>query len=142
MSDGLVPDRKDIPKFLTILKMYGQQKYMYDHKVHSVPDRIVSISQPWLRPIVRGKATAPVEFGAKFDLSLDTEGYGRIEKISFDPYNEGAALQEAVERFRERTGTIRKGSWQTRYTEPAITAGTAKSMGYAFPVPVWGGRPL
>lgn len=59
MSEGLVPDRKDIPKFLTILKMYGQQKYMYDHKVHSVPDRIVSISQPWLRPIVRGKATAP-----------------------------------------------------------------------------------
>ncbi|MCI8798676.1 MAG: hypothetical protein HFH88_02535, partial [Lachnospiraceae bacterium] len=32
-----------------------------------------------------GKATAPVEFGAKFDLSLDTEGYGRIERISFDP---------------------------------------------------------
>lgn len=77
---------------------------MYDHKVHSVPDRIVSISQPWLRPIVRGKATAPVEFGAKFDLSLDTEGYGRIERISFDPYNEGATLQEAVEHFRERTG--------------------------------------
>ena len=100
MSEGLVPDRKDIPKFLTILKMYGQQKYMYDHKVHSVPDRIVSISQPWLRPIVRGKATAPVEFGAKFDLSLDTEGYGRIERISFDPYNEGATLQEAVERFK------------------------------------------
>nr|WP_300851295.1 IS5 family transposase [uncultured Acetatifactor sp.] len=104
MSDGLVPDRKDIPKFLTILKMYGQQKYMYDHKVHSVPDRIVSISQPWLRPIVRGKVTAPVEFGAKFELSLDTEGYGRIEKISFDPYNEGSTLQEAAERFRERTG--------------------------------------
>lgn len=80
MSDGLVPDRKDIPKFLTILKMYGQQKYMYDHKVHSVPDRIVSISQPWLRPIVRGRATAPVEFGAKFDLCLDTEGHARIEE--------------------------------------------------------------
>ena len=56
---------------------------MYDHKVHSVADRIVSVSQPWLRPIVRGKATDPVEFGAKFDLSLDTEGYGRIEKARF-----------------------------------------------------------
>ena len=83
MSEGCVPDMKDIPKFLTILKVYGQQKYMYDHKVHSVADRIVSVSQPWLRPIVRGKATAPVEFGAKFDLSLDTEGYGRIEKARF-----------------------------------------------------------
>lgn len=45
MSEGLVPDRKGIPKFLAILKMYGQQKYMYDNKVRSVPDRIVSISQ-------------------------------------------------------------------------------------------------
>lgn len=26
------------------------------------------------------KVKAPVEFGAKFDLSLDSEGYGRIEK--------------------------------------------------------------
>ena len=104
MSEGLIPDRKDIPKLLAILKMYGQQKHMYDHKMHSVPDRIVSIGQPWLCPIVRGKATAPVEFGAKFDLSLDTEGYGRIERISFDPYNEEATLQEAVERFKKRTG--------------------------------------
>ena len=104
MSEGCIPDKKEIPKYLTILKLYEQQKYMYDHKVHSVADRIVSISQPWLRPIVRGKVTAPVEFGAKFDLSLDTEGYGRIEKISFEPYNEGGSLQAAVERFRERTG--------------------------------------
>lgn len=36
-----------------------------------------------------GKATAPVEFGVKFDLSLDADGYGGIEKISFDLYNEG-----------------------------------------------------
>ena len=65
--------KTDVPTVLAILKLYGQQKYMYDHKVHSVPGRIVSISQPWLRPIVRGKVTAPVESGAKFDLSLDTE---------------------------------------------------------------------
>ena len=43
---------------------------MYDNRVHSVPDRIVSISQPYIRPIVRGKAAAPVEFGAKLDLSM------------------------------------------------------------------------
>ena len=47
---------------------------------------------------------APVEFSAKFDLSLDSEGYGRIEKISFEAYNESTCLIEAIERFRERTG--------------------------------------
>lgn len=56
------------------------------NKVHSVNDRMVSISQPWLRSIVRGKTKTPVEFGSKFDLSLDENGYGRIEKIYYDDY--------------------------------------------------------
>ena len=30
--------------------------------------------------------------------------YGRIEKISFEAYNESTCLTEAVERFKERTG--------------------------------------
>ena len=104
MSEGYAPAGKETALYLTILTLYEQQKYMYDEKVHSVPNRIVSISQPWVRPIVRGKVTAPVEFGAKFDLSLDTEGYGRIERISFEAYNESTCLQDAAERFRERTG--------------------------------------
>lgn len=77
---------------------------MYQNKVHIVENRIVSISQPWIRPIVRGKTKAPVEFGAKFDLSIDDSGLGRIEKISYDAYNESTVLVEAVERFRVRTG--------------------------------------
>lgn len=60
--------------------------------------------QPWIGPIVRGKTKAPVEFGAKFDLSVDDSGLGRIEKISYDAYNESTVLVEEVERFRERTG--------------------------------------
>lgn len=104
MSDGYAMIDKEISLYLIIITLYEQQKYMYDNKVHSVEHRIVSISQPWLRPIVRGKVKAPVEFGAKFDLSLDSEGYGRIEKISFEAYNESTCLIEAVERFKERTG--------------------------------------
>lgn len=45
-----------------------QHKYMHDNNVHSVKDRIVSISQPYIRPIVRGKAKTPTAFGAKLDL--------------------------------------------------------------------------
>ena len=104
MSDGYAMSGKESSLYLTIIKLYEQQKYMYDNKVHSVEHRIVSISQPWLRPIVRGKAKAPVEFGAKFDLSLDSEGYGRIEKISFEAYNESTCLIEAAECFKEHMG--------------------------------------
>lgn len=53
---------------------------------------------------MRGKAKAPVELRVKFDLSLDSEGYGHIEKISFEAYNESGCLIEAVGRFRAGTG--------------------------------------
>ena len=104
MADGYAPEHGEIPLLLTIFKLYEQQQYMYDNKVHSVENRIVSISQPWIRPIVRGKSNAPVEFGAKLDISIDSDGYTRIEKISFDAYNESVCLKEAAERFKERTG--------------------------------------
>ena len=104
MSEGYALMSKEIKLFLTIQKLYEQQEYMYKNKTHSVENRIVSIERPYLRPIIRGKVKAPVEFGAKFDLSIDSSGYGRIEKISFDAYNESTCLVNAVERFKERTG--------------------------------------
>ena len=33
----------------TIRAVYEQQKYIYDNRTHSVPDRIVSVSQPFVR---------------------------------------------------------------------------------------------
>lgn len=107
-SDGYALLKNEIPLYLTIIKLYEQQKQMYDNKVHSVEHRIVSITQPWLRPVVRGKAKAPAEFGAKLDLSIDSEGYGRIERISFEAYNESTCLIEAIQRFKERTGKFPK----------------------------------
>ena len=87
----------------TLRKIYEQQKYMYDHNTHSVPDRIVSVSQPFVRPIVRGKAGKPTEFGAKLDISV-VNGWTRLETYSFNAYNESCNLQEIVERFKEREG--------------------------------------
>lgn len=87
----------------TIRTIYEQQKYMYDNRTHSVPDRIVSVSQTFVRPIVRGKAGKPVEFGAKLDISV-VDGWTRLEHCSFDAYNESGNLQEMAERFREREG--------------------------------------
>ena len=87
-----------------IQKVYEQQLYMYENKTHSVEDRIVSISQPYIRPIVRGKAKSPTEFGAKLDLSIDEKGMARLEKLSFDAYNESDVLKTALENYRNRTG--------------------------------------
>ena len=77
---------------------------MFSEKKHRVADRIVSITQPFVRPIVRGKAKAPVEFGAKYDVSVDENGHARLEKASFDAYNECTVLKEVVESYKRRTG--------------------------------------
>ena len=87
----------------TIRELYRQQQQMYERKMHQVEDRIVSIHQPWVRPIVRGKATADVEFGAKISVSL-VNGYAMIERLDWDAYNEAGDLKEAVERYRKRYG--------------------------------------
>ena len=54
-----------------IKKVYDQQRFMHKNRVNRVDDRIVSISQPHVRPIVRGKAGKNVEFGAKISPERD-----------------------------------------------------------------------
>ena len=67
MAEGYALPAKYADFYLTIMELYRQQKYMFDNHTHRVEGRIVSISQPYLRPIVRGKAKNPTEFGAKYD---------------------------------------------------------------------------
>jgi vacuolar-type H+-ATPase subunit D/Vma8 len=75
----------------TIRTLVEQQSKMYKTKTHRVEDRIVNLYQPHVRPIVRGKAGAAVEFGAKVAISLEN-GYSRIEKLSWDSFNEAGTL--------------------------------------------------
>jgi len=104
MHQGYAPAEKFINNIITIHLLYEQQKYMYDNRTHKVEDRIVSISQPYVRPIVRGKAKAPTEFGAKLHLSIDETGFARIEYISFNAYNEGPLLIDALNAYLYRNG--------------------------------------
>ena len=103
LSMGKVLTARQTERLNIIRTIYEQQKYMYDNRTHSIPDRIVSVSQPFVRPIVRGKAGKPVEFGAKLDISV-VDGWTRLECYSFDAYNEAGNLKAMVERFWEREG--------------------------------------
>jgi hypothetical protein len=89
----------------TIRVFYQQQKEMLDTNTHRVADRIVSLSQPWIRPIVRGKSKAPTEFGAKISISI-VNGYIFLDRMSFDAYNEGESEEfiRVVEAYRTRFG--------------------------------------
>ena len=88
---------------LVISEVYRQQHIMYSNSSCQIEDRIVSISQPHVRPIVRGKAGAKVEFRAKVAASV-VDGYIRFDHIEWDSFNESQLLQSEVERYRERYG--------------------------------------
>ena len=77
---------------------------MYRNKAKRCDDRIVSISQPYVRPIVRGKVDKPTEFGAKLSVSLTGDGVARVDHLRWDAFHEGHDLPLQVEAYRERHG--------------------------------------
>jgi len=87
----------------TIKELHRQQESMHKTRTFSAENRIVSISQPWVRPIVRGKAKCDTEFGAKVTISM-IDGYAFVDKLSWDAYNEEGLLIPAVESYREKYG--------------------------------------
>jgi transposase, IS5 family len=96
-------DRQAYRKLLVVSELFRQQQQMYETKQHRVDDRIVSLSQPHVRPIVRGKAGTPVEFGAKIAVSC-VEGYVFLDRLSWDNFNESVDLPQQVERYKQRFG--------------------------------------
>lgn len=101
--DTIPFDRHQYKYFLVIQTLYDQQAQMFQQKSHSVEHRIVSIHQPHVRPIVRGKMNANVEFGAKIQVSL-MQGFAFMEELSWDAFNEGTRLMKTIEQYKTRLG--------------------------------------
>jgi hypothetical protein len=91
-------------RYWVIQHLYEQQWDMVQTRTRRCDDRIVSISQPYVRPIVRGKQNKPVEFGAKLSVSLDGDGFARVDHLRWDAFHEGLDLKLQVEAYHERTG--------------------------------------
>jgi hypothetical protein len=90
-------------KLESIQKISEQQKWMFENNKRSIEGRIVSISQPYIRPIVRGKARVAVEFGAKISISY-VKGYVFLDKISWENFLESTYLQDQVELYYKNFG--------------------------------------
>ncbi|MDZ7808776.1 MAG: IS5 family transposase [Gracilimonas sp.] len=104
LGDRAFPLAHKYQRQLWVIHMlYDQQRGMYDADSRRCDDRIVSISQPHVRPIVRGKTGKRVEFGAKLGLSL-FGGYLTHQTLSWDAYNEASDLQQQAETYRLLTG--------------------------------------
>ena len=106
--NGLLDAYRAIPlkpkeyKYLLVINTFcEQQQQMYDSRSHRIDDRIVSIHQPHVRPIVRGKSQAKVEFGAKIHLSV-IDGISFLDELSWDVFNEGSHMMDYVEKYYQR----------------------------------------
>jgi len=91
-------------RYWVIQHLVDQQWQMYRTNTRRCDHRIVSISQPHVRPIVRGKQDKAVEFGAKLSVSLDGAGLARVDHLRWDAFHEGQDLPAQVEAYRERYG--------------------------------------
>ena len=95
--------RRMYKNLLVCRELYRQQLEMFANRSQWVDDRIVSISQPHVRPIKRGKAGRDTEFGAKLSLSV-VGGFSFVDRLSWDNYNESLDLVDQIERYHRRFG--------------------------------------
>ena len=103
--------------FDIITKVYRQQRNHFENNNprESIPDRIVSVSKPYVRPIVRGKEVKSVEFGAKCN-NIQVDGISFIEKLSFNAFNEGTRLKHCLKMHKRLFGVeVKKVGGDTSY---------------------------
>ena len=100
----LAAGRAIYQKLLVVSELVRQQTILYHSESKSISDRIVSLTQAHVRPIVRGKARSNVEFGAKISISVTGDGLTFLDRLSFNPYNEGEDLRAQALAYRRRHG--------------------------------------
>jgi len=120
-----------------IQTLYNQQQEMYDKQVHSVADRIVSLSQDWVRPIVRGKANANVEFGAKVNASV-VSGFVFIDNLEWNAYNEAVYLTDSIETYKRRFGVYPEAVLVDKLYRNRANVNLCKSLGIRISGPALG----
>lgn len=95
--------RCEYRNLLVCRELFRQQQQMYDQHTQRIDDRIVSIAQPHVRPIKRGKTGRDTEFGAKLSLSV-VDGFSFVDALSWNNYNESLDLKGQIERYKDRFG--------------------------------------
>ncbi|MFT4760560.1 MAG: IS5 family transposase [Paraglaciecola sp.] len=100
----------DLSKIQCIGKIYNQQRFHFEQPDESVPQRIVSLHKPYIRPIVRGKESSGgkrTEFGAKVN-TWQVDGINFIEHLSFHAFHEGNRLKQGIAFHHKHFGRLRQ----------------------------------
>ena len=142
---AIVPNwEKEFPTWLhrrleVIPLVYAQQKQMYETHTHKCEDRIVSLEQPHVRPINRGKRPNPTEFGQKLHLSV-VDGYTFLEQTSWSNFNEGCDLIAVVQDYFRKFGCYPQALLADRIYQTRANRAFCKEHGIRLTGPALGRR--
>jgi hypothetical protein len=116
---NIILSKRKQKRIETIVKVYEQQhQRAYGPADSVIENRIVSLYKPYVRPIVRGKESKPVEFGAKVN-KLQVDGISFIEHLSFDAFNESTRYKEGIYLQRKYFGKCTHHSGDAIYATNA-----------------------
>lgn len=132
--------RRQHKNLLVIREVYRQQLKMFENNSKRVDDRLVSISQPHVRPIKRGKAGRDTEFGAKLSVSV-VDGFSFVDRLSWNNFNEGGDLVGQIETYRGRFGFYPKSVHVDKIYRTRINRAFCKEHGIRMSGPPLGRRP-
>ena len=146
--DGLVAvgaslselNQQSYRSLLVVSELFRQQQWMYQNQTNRIDDRIVSLTQPHLRPIVRGKAGTPVEFGAKLSVSY-SDGYCFLDHLRWDNFNESQDLESQVEKYYQRFGCYPESLHVDQIYRTRTNRAWCKERGIRISGPPLGRRP-
>lgn len=132
--------RRQYKNLLVSSEITRQQQWLWSNNENKIENRIVSLTQPHLRPIVRGKAGSQTEFGAKLSVSC-IEGYVFVERISWDNYNESGDLISQVEAYKDFTGVYPESLHADRIYRTRANRAWCKNRGIRLSGPPLGRPP-
>ena len=132
--------RRLFRNLLVCREVHRQQLQMYATRTHRIDDRIVSISQPHVRPIKRGKAGRDTEFGAKLSISV-IGGFSFVDRLSWDNDNESLDLIDQIETFHRRFGFYPESVHADKIYRTRTNRAYCKQRGIRISGPPLGRRP-
>ena len=109
-ADSWLISKEHLGKTFLIGKIYEQQRFHFDNPEKSVPNRIVSLFKPFIRPIIRGKESSGgnrVEFGAKVN-TWQVDELNFIEHLSFSAFHEGNRLKQGIAFHHRHFGKLKQ----------------------------------
>jgi len=117
-------------------ELHRHQTILLHSKTRIIPDLLVNLVRRQVRPIVRGKARAAVDFGAKISISVSNR-FAFLHRLSWDAYNEGEDLIAQAETYNRTMVATMNEYALIAFTSMPRTGASVREQEFVTRVNVW-----